>query len=125
MSTQPTAMTEADWRALGDRLFGENTALWRFKCPSCGHVMAMGKARAMPEEAKAKLRNRWSIEQECVGRYLPEQGCDWCAYGLFNGPFFVTRGEKTMPVFGFDSNADRGDMIHAVEEWLERAKART
>lgn len=22
------------------------------------------------------------------------------------------------------SNADRGDMIHAVEEWLERAKAR-
>jgi hypothetical protein len=23
------------------------------------------------------------------------------------------------------SNADRGDMIHAVEEWLERAKART
>lgn len=100
--TQPTTMTEEDWRSLGERIFGANMDQWRFKCPTCANVMSMEKARAMPEETKAKLRNRWSIEQECVGRYLTGQGCDWCAYGLFSGPFFVRRGEKTTPVFGFD-----------------------
>lgn len=33
-------------------------------------------------------------------------------------------GEPPQPATWI-SNADRGDMIHAVEEWLERAKART
>lgn len=31
--------------------------------------------------------------------------CPHCAYGLFSGPFFVTRDEKRTPVFGFDTGA--------------------
>lgn len=106
-ATQPTLMTEAEWRALGERLFGSNMDQWRFRCPHCDHVMSMEKARAMPGDSKAKLRGRWSIEQECVGRYLTGQGCDWCAYGLFSGPFFVTRVEKRTPVLGFDMGASQ------------------
>lgn len=103
VTEQPQTMTEAEWRALGEKLFGPNLDRWRFKCPTCGHVMSVEKARAMPADEKAKLRGGWSIEQECVGRYVNGTGCDWCAYGLFSGPFFVERdGGGRTPVFGFD-----------------------
>lgn len=65
--------------------------------------MSIKKARALPEDEIARLRGgRWNIEQECIGRYLPGKGCDWCSYGLFSGPFFVERDGKKTPVFGFD-----------------------
>jgi hypothetical protein len=101
---QPQTMTEVDWNALGERLFGADLSRWRFRCPTCSHVMSIDKARAMPQYDVARLRSRrWNIEQECIGRYLPGQGCNWCAYGLFSGPFFVERGNgKKTPVFGFD-----------------------
>jgi len=102
-SAQPQTMTESEWKALGEKLFGADMNLWRFKCPHCGNVMSMVKARAMTEEQKVALRRGWSIEQECIGRYV-DAGCNWCAYGLFSGPHFVVRanGDKT-PVFAFDA----------------------
>lgn len=107
--TQPQVMTEPEWRALGERLFGEDLSRWRFTCPTCGMVMSIEKARSMPDDDKGKLRAGWAIEQECVGRYLTGQGCDWCAYGLFRGPFFVQRANgKNSPVFGFDMSTDKG-----------------
>lgn len=104
MDEQPQVMTEAEWRSLGERLFGADTSRWRFRCPTCGTAMSVDLARAMPEESKARLRGKWAPEQECVGRYLAGQGCDWCAYGLFSGPFFVERDGNRTPVFGFDIN---------------------
>lgn len=46
---------------------------------------------------------------------VDEQGCNWCAYGLFSGPFFVVResGNKT-PVFAFDIQATRDLVADAV-----------
>ena len=112
---QPETMTEAEWRALGKKLFGPALDRWRFRCPTCGHVMSIAKAREMTDEQQKKLRGGgagdqgWSIESECVGRYLSDAGCNWCAYGLFSGPFFVVRpdGHKT-PVFGFDAEVAHG-----------------
>jgi hypothetical protein len=101
--TQPQTMTEAEWNALGEKLFGSDLTKWRFRCPHCNNVMSLEKARAMSADKVAKLRaGKWSLEQECIGRYVDE-ACNWCAYGLFSGPFYVTRdsGAKT-PVFGFD-----------------------
>jgi hypothetical protein len=100
---QQQTMTEPEWQALGKALFGDDLTKWRFRCPTCGTVMSIEKARTMPAEQLAKLReSKWSVEQECIGRHV-DAGCDWCAYGLFSGPFFVVRdgGNKT-PVFGFD-----------------------
>jgi hypothetical protein len=100
---QPQSMTEAEWRAFGERLFGPDLDNWRFKCPTCGHVMSICVARDLSPEQKTKLRAGRSVEQECVGRYVDELGCNWCAYGLFSGPFFVEReGGGRTPVFGFD-----------------------
>jgi hypothetical protein len=107
MSTQPQIMTEEEWRALGERLFGADLACWRFRCPTCGVVMSIDMARSFSDDEKERLRGRWSIEQECIGRYLPGRGCNWCAYGLFRGPHFVVRGDKKTPVFGFDIPVDQ------------------
>lgn len=99
---QPQTMTAAEWYALGEKLFGSEVN-WRFTCPHCSNVMSLEKARALPAEQLARLRSgKWSIESECIGRYVAA-GCNWAAYGLFSGPFFVTRpnGKRT-PVFGFD-----------------------
>lgn len=104
---QPQIMAVADWLALGERLFGADNDRWRFKCPACKLVMSMHKARALPDEERAKLRSGgWQIESECVGRYLADVNCNWCAYGLFRGPYFValSDGHRT-PVFGFDDDA--------------------
>lgn len=107
MTDQPQTMPEAEWRSLGERLFGADPARWRFKCPTCGTVMSIEIARGFTDDEKARLRGSWSIEQECVGRYLPGKGCDWCAYGLFSGPHFVVRGDKKTPVFGFDMSGEQ------------------
>jgi hypothetical protein len=103
-AVQPQTITEAAWNALGAKLFGAEMDRWRFTCPHCGNVMSLHKARGMPPDELAALRTgTWSIESECIGRYLTGVGCDWAAYGLFSGPFFVTRSDgKRTPVFGFD-----------------------
>ncbi len=100
---QPQTMTEDEWNALGLKLFGTETSAWRFKCPRCSNVMSIEKALALSAEQLARLRSgEWAIESECIGRYI-DLGCNWAAYGLFSGPFFVVRadGRKT-PTFGFD-----------------------
>jgi hypothetical protein len=100
---QPQIMTEAEWFALGKRLFGEDHTYWRFKCPHCSNVMSMRKARGLSDAEQALLRESWHIESECIGRYLTDAGCNWVAYGLFSGPFFVVRDDDHhTPVFGFD-----------------------
>lgn len=104
---QPSTMTEAEWHELGVRLFGPELIKWRFKCPSCKLVMSIAKLRAeLSDDVRKRLRGKFQIETECIGRYVLDRGCDWAAYGLFSGPFFVTRpsGERS-PCFGFDTGA--------------------
>ncbi len=104
MVKQPSKMAEAEWYAFGERLFGKDHSNWRFKCPTCGNVMSLSQARSLLSNDLEKLRKlEWSVEQECIGRYLENQGCDWAAYGLFSGPHFVNRPSGSLtPVLGFD-----------------------
>ena len=61
---QMACMTFAEWNAEGERRFGSDRMLWRFVCPSCGHVASVAdwKAVGAPEGA---------VAFSCVGRYLP------------------------------------------------------
>jgi hypothetical protein len=103
MREQPQKMTEAEWTALGAELFGADKTKWRFVCPHCKHAISIVEARKLPEDQLRSLREGdWRIEQECVGRHISSIGCDWAAFGLFSGPFFVARdGGTETPVFGF------------------------
>lgn len=83
-------VTREQWEAKGRELFGDDQANWLFVCPMCGHEISIAKARAEHADDLPKLRARgFAIGQECIGRHLPERGCNWAAYGLFHGPLFV------------------------------------
>lgn len=92
-------ITKAEWEAKGKELFGEDRANWAFVCPSCGNAMSIARARA---EFPALKGRGWQPESECIGRYLPDVGCDWCSYGLFKGPLIVDTGDPVGEVAVFD-----------------------
>ncbi len=62
VETSRRTMTNAEWNAEGERRFGKDRLLWRFVCPSCGHVASVDDWRkaAAPEGA---------VAFSCVGRY--------------------------------------------------------
>ena len=91
-----SAMFEADWKALGAELYGEDVMDWQFACPACHTMLSFNSQLDNREKLKG-----WQPYSECVGRYLPKQGCDWAAYGLFSGPRTVESDGKKIPVFYF------------------------
>lgn len=102
-------MSDADWRAEGARLFGEDIMKWRFRCPVCGHIATPEDFRKFKDTGATPS----SATNECIGRYLPKderhgdrehgnpkvkQPCDYAGYGLFRlSPVEVEQpdGKKT------------------------------
>lgn len=89
--------------------FGDDPLDWAFQCPSCGDI-ATGRdfSDALAERPRTDRDGRATIAsdllgQECIGRTLgalagpatrdgkgqAKRGCDWCAYGLFSGPWEI------------------------------------
>lgn len=93
-------ITSEEWEAKGRELFGPNKDEWKIQCPTCSYVCSVSIARVRHPEVKGK---GWNPAQECIGRYVKDAGCDWCAYGLFSGPLFVAFAaeDKTVPCFDF------------------------
>lgn len=95
MTTPPNnpRLTEAEWRAEGERLFGADQLAWRFKCPVCSHVAATRdwQSAGVPSSA---------VAFSCVGRWLPGSSdafsggsgpCTYAGGGLFRlNPMVVT-----------------------------------
>lgn len=84
-----------DWFTKGARLFGPNTIDWKFVCPVCGNVAAIGDFQQYA--ARGSTPN--SATCECIGRYTGEKPtvdakpCDYAGYGLFKiSPIRVTLG---------------------------------
>ncbi len=102
------AITVEEWRAEAVRRFGEDPLLWRFVCPSCGHVAAVKdwKDAGAPDNTAAF---------SCVGRYTKargeilgkEQPCNYAGGGMFRlNPIAVKGEEGTVTnVFAFDEVA--------------------
>lgn len=108
-------VTEAEWGAKGQDLFGPNQENWQFQCPACGHVMSIAIVNEKyAEHLPAFREHKFAIECECIGRAVPSLGCDWCAYGLFRGPLFVKRdsGNET-PCFDFAGLPFTEETCHA------------
>ncbi len=107
-------LSEKEWIALGESLFGKDMNNWKFKCPVCGNV-------ATPEDFR-KFKDQGadpnSATCECIGRYLPKeqrggfcsdhantkikQPCDYAGYGLFRlSPVEVVREDGRIHCFAF------------------------
>lgn len=95
-------LTQEELVAMATKRFSADPLRWAFVCPQCKDV-----ATAADFKAAGADPNR--IGQECIGRSLgalsggptgdggrtrASRGCDWCAYGLFGGPWFVTISDE-------------------------------
>jgi hypothetical protein len=79
-------MTLDAWKAQARERFGDDPMKWRFVCPSCNHVAAVGdwKAAGAPEGA---------VAFSCVGRYTGnEQAAADAAFKRAGGPCNYTSG---------------------------------
>jgi hypothetical protein len=104
-------MTLADWRAEAMRRFGPDPMLWRFVCPSCGHVTSVKDWR----DAGA---TECEIAFSCVGRHLKKSGdifgaapCNYAGGGLFklNPQPIIYEDGTTANAFAFDKGDSFGD----------------
>ncbi|MFD4936312.1 VVA0879 family protein [Streptomyces virginiae] len=99
-------LTQAELVAEARAAFGDDPALWAFRCPTCGDVAnGWDFEKALTEHHRERNGNpveAYSIVgQECIGRTLGAltvktdeewkgRGCTWVAYGLFRGPWEIT-----------------------------------
>jgi hypothetical protein len=102
MSTR--TLTQAELLAELNERFGDDPMDWAFQCPGCKDVAT---ARDFREALAAHPGQHTDgspvmasdlLGQECIGRTLGAlrrdvkyagRGCNWCAYGLFSGPWFI------------------------------------
>lgn len=113
MSTAKTILSNAEWRAEGTRLFGEDIMQWRFRCVSCWNV-------ATPADFEALGAVGRRAAHECIGRVHLELGglpnvridgnskpCNWTANGLFRlSALIEVEGVKGAPTLAFPFATD-------------------
>lgn len=68
--------TLEEWKADGEKLYGADFMNWEFICPTCKTILK-------PEMYKGHADSPETAYTDCIGRFIPDQGCDWAAYGLF------------------------------------------
>lgn len=88
-------MTHEAWLAEGRKRFGTDYDKWRFVCPICNHVAAIGDFRPFKDQGATPD----SATNQCIGRFdgstrkafssSKERGegrCDYALFGLFRFP---------------------------------------
>lgn len=120
--------TYEEWLARGRQLFGKDMKLWRFVCPSCGHIQTANdflEAGVKGEEIGKYLGF------SCIGRFdghshvemcSGEGPCNYTSGGLFNlAPVRVKiDNQKTRSVFAFDeSNINSREICECSREFDE------
>ena len=110
MSFEPVRMTQDEMVRELTRRFGPSPNNWAFHCPICEDNATGADWKSALIEKGIKERDGTPanasdyLGQECIGRVLGAlsgtvedgqryrgrgRGCDWCAYGLFRGPWFI------------------------------------
>ena len=98
-------MTYEEWHAKGQRLYGENELIWKFRCPSCGHVQCA-------EDFRPYSNNGDNAYFKCIGRFDGIHGnvpmgtkpgpCNYSGGGLFDlNPICVQKDGEEFRVFAF------------------------
>lgn len=108
MASKHRKLTQAELLAELEARFGPDPMDWAFQCPNCGDAATGRDFRealaAHPRQERGEAVAASDVlGQECIGRTLGAlskgngkyegRGCNWCAYGLFSGPWTVTLPE--------------------------------
>jgi hypothetical protein len=112
-------LRQADWLAIGKKLFGSDPMLWRFVCVSCGHVQTAADLVKRGVDPKTALQAAYV---NCEGRYAGAtsspagpDGCDWSLGGLLNfaDVYVQSKEGRLCPVFAFDHPDAAAEMAAA------------
>ena len=91
-------LTVSEWQAIAEPKFGKDIKQWKFKCCICGDEQTLQDfIDAEVYEAEKKFYF------SCIGRYVPNRGCDYTLGGLItlaHTEVFNEEG-KAIPVFEF------------------------
>jgi len=82
----------------GEKKFGKNKKLWRFKCPNCGNV------QTYQDFVDNKIKDPSDVLMvSCIGRWVKDKGCNWTLGGLLqvHKTEVQTLDGKYHPVFEF------------------------
>lgn len=109
-----------DWLAEGERLFGKDMKLWKWKCCNCGHVQSIADFLELKKLGIIKKETDVGtlVYFSCIGRFdtrIPKEdvGTLWdkkkkspCNYTLgglfcFANTFVISESGKRVPVFEF------------------------
>ncbi|WP_369043422.1 VVA0879 family protein [Streptomyces sp. Midd1] len=116
MSPAHRTLTQEEFWAEATARFGEDALQWRFQCPSCADVASGAEFQKALEDAgpaAPKRRGRpvtWVdvLGRDCIGRHLggldggtASRGCNWAAYGLIPGPWFIELPDSSQPAPSF------------------------
>jgi hypothetical protein len=122
-ATEYRTISQPDLLALLRERFGPDPGDWAFVCPQCGDV-ATGRefSHALASRAFTNSRTGENLQasdmlgQFCIGRLLgaldrlqtiaayradpTTRGCDWVAFGLFQGPWAILLPDgRSVPSF--------------------------
>lgn len=109
-----SAIAHADWTAEAKKRFGTDPRNWTFICPNCKDT-ANGHDLRAALDSKGRTEDKASdiLGRVCIGRLLGAleektqkdwkgRGCDWVAYGLFQGPVAVTLPDDAGTIHCFE-----------------------
>jgi hypothetical protein len=104
-------MTLEEWETRGAELFGPDKMLWRFVCPSCGHIQAPEDFRPYKDKAEPS-----TAYFSCIGRFdghmrteicSGESPCNYAGGGFIPlNPLTVVVDGKERKIFAFDEGGD-------------------
>uniref|UniRef100_A0A6H1ZZT8 Uncharacterized protein n=1 Tax=viral metagenome TaxID=1070528 RepID=A0A6H1ZZT8_9ZZZZ len=109
-----------DWLAEGERLFGADMKLWKWKCSHCGHVQSIANFLELKKLGiiKAETDVGTLVYYSCIGRFdtrIPGKNvgtlwdkktrspCNYTLGGLFcfANTFVINESGERIPVFEF------------------------
>lgn len=117
-------VTQEEWFAEGEKLYGKDKLKWKFKCPVCGHV-------ASAQDWKDAGAESGEIAFSCIGRLLEKKAdaldtwskrkdggdrgpCNYAGGGLFRlNPVTVTKDGESSSFFEFADHVEEEENAEA------------
>lgn len=99
-------ITEKEWRAEGEALFGSDLMNWKFVCPVCGHIASRADwhAAGAPSNATGfSCVGRWTEAKRGAFEGKGKGPCNYAGGGLFRlNPVSVTPDFGGEPIAMFE-----------------------
>ena len=92
-------LSEEDWWANGEKLFGNPPRGWKFQCPNCGGIQT---GKDLMDLGLSEVEAMSKVFRFCVGNFTKGKGCDLTLDFVEScHSTEVVLGEQIVPVFEY------------------------